>query len=304
MGEQILVTGGCGFIGSHLVDALLADGHTVSVVDNLSTGKRDNLNPAARLIDADIADEARLAEALKGAAVCFHLAAIASVARSVEHWRASTSVNLLGSVAVFEACARNGVPVIYASSAAVYGRPDQLPISERAAVAPASPYGVDKYAMELHARAGGICRGLNSVGLRLFNVFGARQDPNSPYSGVISLFADRARRGDELQIHGDGGQTRDFIHVSDVVEAFRRAPKAASTEAPVFNVATGRQTSISELAAVIVELAQSDSSIRHTERRTGDIARSCGDASALSSALGWSPKVDLRAGLQELFTGA
>ena len=301
MGDRrVVVTGGCGFIGSHLVESLVVDGHAVLVVDDLSTGKSQNLDPAARLIEADVADGDRIAEALDGAQLCYHLAAVASVARSVEAWRASSLVNLIGSVTVFEACANAGVPVVYASSAAVYGRPEATPLREESAVAPASPYGADKLAAELHARAGGHSRGLRSVGLRLFNVFGPRQDPASPYSGVISQFADRARRGANIEIHGDGGQTRDFIHVSDVVDAFRRAPAAASVDAPVFNVASGVETSIAQLAALIVELAGSASALRPAPARPGDIPRSVGDASALAAALDWTPKVSLSAGLEAL----
>jgi UDP-glucose 4-epimerase len=300
MGDRrIVVTGGCGFIGSHLVDSLLADGHTVCVVDDLSTGRQRNLNPAATLIEADVADEDSFAEALHGAGLCYHLAAVASVARSIEAWRASSSTNLVGSVAVFEACARAGVPVVYASSAAVYGAPSRVPLDENAPTAPTSPYGVDKLSAELHARAGGRCIGLASAGLRLFNVYGPRQDPASPYSGVISLFAGRARSGADLDLHGDGGQTRDFIHVKDVVTAFRAAPAAASSNAPVFNVATGVETTVSELAKLIIDLTGASSSIRRAPARPGDIPRSCGDASALR-ALGWSAKVSLREGLANL----
>lgn len=300
MGDRIVVTGGCGFIGSHLADSLVADGHTVIVVDDLSTGLTKNLNPAAKLIEANVADEAGVAEALDGAALCYHLAAVSSVARSVETWRAASLVNLIGSVTVFEACARRGVPVVYASSAAVYGRPDRVPLHETSATAPMSPYGADKLATELHARAGGATRGLRSAGLRLFNVFGTRQDPASPYSGVISQFVDRANRGADIEIHGDGAQTRDFVHVSDVVDALRRAPDAASAEAPVFNVATGAERSISRLAGLVVQLAGSGSAIRHAPGRPGDISRSCGDASALAAALGWAPRVSLEEGLAEL----
>jgi UDP-glucose 4-epimerase len=301
MGDQrIVVTGGCGFIGSHLVDRLVTDGHTVIVVDDLSTGKALNLATPARLIQSDIANVARLTEALEGAQLCYHLAAVASVARSVETWRAASLVNLIGSVTVFEACATAGIPVVYASSAAVYGRPETVPLRESSTTSPTSPYGADKLASELHARAGGSSRGLRSVGLRLFNVFGSRQDPASPYSGVISQFADRAGRGADIEIHGNGNQTRDFVHVSDVVDAFRRAPAAASEEAPVFNVASGSETSISQLAALIVELAGSRSALRPSPARPGDIPRSCGDASALAAALGWAPRVSLRTGLEEL----
>jgi UDP-glucose 4-epimerase len=304
MGDQgfrrILVTGGCGFIGSHLVDRLLAEGCEVRVLDDLSSGTTANLNHHAVLIQGSVLDEAALAHASEGIDACYHLAAVASVSRSVDRWRESTAVNLSGSVAVFELCARLGVPVVYASSAAVYGVPARLPLTEDAPARPISPYGVDKLAMEWHARAGGTCRGLRSVGLRFFNVFGTRQDPASPYSGVISVFVDRARRGDDLSIYGDGQQTRDFIHVDDVVSALCLASAAASTAAPVFNVARGQEMPIAELAELIIRLGRSHSLVRYEPARAGDVVRSCGDSKALSHALGWFPQVSVARGLASL----
>lgn len=300
MGQHSVVTGGCGFIGSHLVDALLRAGHRVTVIDDLSSGRRTNLDPRARLIEASIADPKALTAAMEGADACFHLAAIASVTRSISAWGLSSQINLLGTVNVFEACAANATPVIYASSAAVYGTPAALPLTEAAQTRPVSPYGVDKLAAEWHARAGGACLGLRSVGLRLFNVYGPRQDPASPYSGVISIFIREAMAGRPLAIDGDGSQTRDFVHVSDVVRALIAARGAARAAAPVFNVACGREIAIADLAAQILRLARTPSTIIRRAARNGDIGRSWGDASALAQAVGWEPTTALESGLREL----
>ncbi len=298
--SRILVTGGCGFIGSHLGDRLAADGHEVLVLDDLSTGRRENLAPRARLLEAGLSDAGALTRALDGVDLCYHLAAVASVERSITAWRASTETNLLGSVAVFEHCATARIPVVYASSAAVYGPPARLPLDEAAPARPLSPYGVDKLAMEAHARVGGLCRGLRSFGLRLFNVFGSRQDPASPYSGVISIFLGQARAGAALTLHGDGSQTRDFVHVSDAVEALVRAAGKASTEAPVYNLCRGEATSIRTLARTIVALTGSDSPVAHLPPRAGDLAHSLGDPSPLERLLGWAPARTLEEGLREI----
>jgi len=231
-----LVTGGCGFIGSHLVAALLARGDRVRVLDDLSTGRRENLAPGAELSEGDVADPAAVRAAMAGAAVCFHLAAIASVERGMTEWLTTHRANLSGTIAVFDAARAAGrIPVVYASSAAVYGEQERLPIAEDAPTLPLSAYGADKLGCELHARVAGHVHGVPTMGLRFFNVFGARQDPGSPYSGVISIFCDRMSRGEGVTIHGDGGQTRDFIHVSDVVRGLVAAAGAANVSAPVVN---------------------------------------------------------------------
>ncbi len=212
-----LVTGGAGFIGSHLTDALLAAGHEVRVLDDFSTGHRTNLDARARVITADICDTAALSHGLDRADGCFHLAAIASVARSNEDWVGTHRVNPTGTIAVLDACRARRLPVVYASSAAVYGDVGDAMAAEDRPPAPQTAYGADKYAGELHAAIGWGVHGVPSFGLRFFNVYGPRQDPSSPYSGVISIFADRAARGAPVSVHGDGGQTRDFVYVGDVV---------------------------------------------------------------------------------------
>jgi UDP-glucose 4-epimerase len=251
-----LVTGGAGFIGSHLCDALLAQGDMVRVLDDLSTGNRDNLASGVELVVGDIADASLMGDALKGVAGCFHLAAIASVERGVTDWLDTHRANLTGAITLFDAARRlpAPVPIVYASSAAVYGDATVLPISESAQCRPLSAYGADKYGCELHAGVASHVHGIPTVGLRLFNVYGPRQDPRSPYSGVISIFCDRIRAGTPIDMFGDGEQTRDFVYVADVVTALLAAMRLRPADAPVFNVCTEVATSVHGLAQTIAEL--------------------------------------------------
>jgi UDP-glucose 4-epimerase len=282
-----LVTGGCGFIGSHLCLALIAAGHAVRVLDDLSTGRPDNLAPGAALLRGDVADPAAVQAAMAGVDGCFHLAAIASVERGVQDWLGTHRVNLTGSIAVFDAARAARIPVVYASSAAVYGEQERLPIAEDAPTRPLSAYGADKLGSEQHARVAGAVHGVPTCGLRFFNVFGPRQDPKSPYSGVISIFCGRLSRGEPVTIHGDGAQSRDFVHVSQVVQALQGAMAAADVTAPVFNVCTGRQTSVRELAETIARVAgNTPADIRHGPARSGEIRHSRGDTTRVRTALG------------------
>lgn len=205
-----LVTGGCGFIGSHLASALVAAGHWVRILDDLSTGKRENAPAAAELIVGDVADPSDVAAAMHGVDGCFHLAAIASVQRCVADWAGSHRVNLEGAIHVFDAArrARPGktLPVVYASSAAVYGDNPNTPLDEAAELKPLSAYGADKVGCELHARVAAHVYGVPTIGLRFFNVYGPGQDPSSPYSGVILIFAKRIVAGEELTVFVDGEQ--------------------------------------------------------------------------------------------------
>ena len=212
-----LVTGGAGFIGSHLTDALLAAGHRVRVLDDLSTGRVDNIDHRAAFLEGDIADARAVRRAMDGVDGCFHLAAIASVARGNEEWLGTHRTNLTGAITVFDAAREGRIPVVYASSAAVYGdvgdripREDFLPM-------PRTAYGADKLGCEHHGRVAHLVHGVPTLGLRFFNVYGPRQDPLSPYSGVISIFARLTAEAGELTVHGDGQQTRDFVYVGDVV---------------------------------------------------------------------------------------
>lgn len=305
-----LVTGGAGFIGSHLVEALLARGERVRVLDDLSTGSRANLPDGVELLVGDVADAALARRAMAGVSGCFHLAAVASVQRGNEDWLGTHRSNLTGAVAVFDA-ARDAagpapVPVAYASSAAVFGDNQDLPLTEASAIGPLSAYGADKLGCELHGRVAALVHGVPTTGLRFFNVYGPRQDPRSPYSGVIAIFADRARRGLELRVNGDGGASRDFVYVADVVRHLlaamdRMAAAAARGEragAEVFNVCTGRPTTILELATIIRGLAGSDSPITHGPGRAGDIRLSLGDPAKARRLLGVTAETKVEDGLR------
>jgi UDP-glucose 4-epimerase len=294
-----LVTGGAGFIGSHLCDALIGRGDRVRVLDDLSTGQFANLPAGVELIEGDIADPAATLRATEGVDGCFHLAAIASVERGVKDWLGSHRVNLTGTITIFDAIRRLGskVPVVYASSAAVYGDSQTIPNPETAVRQPLSAYGADKYGCELHAITATHVHGIPTVGLRFFNIYGPRQDPKSPYSGVISIFCERIRNGDPVRIYGDGGQTRDFVHVSGAVAALLAGMRLRPETAAVFNVCTGQATSVAELARLIGELAGKNLNVTHAPPRSGEIRHSLGDPSKMRSGLGLHEMVALRDGL-------
>ncbi len=313
--RRFLITGGAGFIGSHLADALLARGHAVRVLDDLSTGKRENLDPRCELRLGDVAEPEAVRRAMEGVAGCFHLAAIASVARSNEDWIGTHRVNATGTVAVLDAArtaAPGGgpVPVVYASSAAVYGDQGEGPIREAVPLRPRTAYGADKLASELHARVAAEVHGVPTVGFRFFNVYGPRQDPSSPYSGVISLFAARVAAGRPISVHGDGGQTRDFVFVADVVAhllaGMASAERADRPMASVFNVCTGRATRILDLAGQVARAfgLNRDPVLEFGPARTGDIRASLGDPAAATAALGVAVTTGLEAGLAQLAASA
>jgi UDP-glucose 4-epimerase len=299
MAETFLVTGGAGFIGSHLCEALRRRGDAVRVLDDLSSGKRTNLPPETELIIGDVADPDAVLGAMAGVAGCFHLAAIASVSRGVTDWLGTHRANLTGTIAVFDAARRQPtpVPVVYASSAAVYGACTDLPIVESAEPRPLSAYGADKYGCELHGRVASQIHGVPTVGLRFFNVYGPRQDPASPYSGVISIFCDRISRGEPIAMHGDGQQTRDFVAVEDVVGALLAAMALRPADAQVFNVCTSVPTSVMELAETIAGLCRRTLTVQHQPARTGDIRHSLGSRNAARAAFGLADTVPLRVGL-------
>jgi UDP-glucose 4-epimerase len=296
---RFLVTGGAGLIGSHLCEALLARGDTVRVLDDLSTGKRENLPDEVEFINGDITEPALMRDAVKNVAGCFHLAAIASVERGVTDWLGSHRVNLTGTITLFDAVRRlpAKIPVIYASSAAVYGDATVSPITEDTERRPLSAYGADKYAGELHARVACHAHGIPTVGLRFFNVYGPRQDPRSPYSGVISIFCEKLRHGLPLDIFGDGGQTRDFIYVGDAVAALLAAMQHQPPGAQAFNVCSGLPTTILDLARTIAELCSTPLEVRYAPARVGDIRHSLGSPERARDALGLGEPVALRSGL-------
>src|SRR6516162_10549945 len=287
---RFLVTGGAGFIGSHLVHALVAEGHAVRVLDDLSNGRRDNLPQQVELTEADVTDPAAVESALDGVDGCFHLAAIASVARSHVDLLRTHQVNLTGTINVFDQTRpsrrHREIPVVYASTAAIYGNCGSFPVDEESSAAPLSAYGADKYACELHARVAGAIHGVPTIGLRFFNLYGPRQDPLSPYSGVISIFADRLLRGEAVEIFGDGQQARDFTYISDAVCALRCAMHAATTSALVFNVCTGKTTSVLDLAQSMAELCGTELVVHRRPARCGEVRISIGDPQRAVERLG------------------
>ncbi|MBF0284105.1 MAG: NAD-dependent epimerase/dehydratase family protein [Magnetococcales bacterium] len=298
-----LVTGGAGFIGSHLVEALLARGDRVRVLDNLSTGTRDNVPSTCELRVGDIRDFTAVAEAMAGVDGCFHLAAAASVELSNRDWLGTHAVNLTGTIHLFEAARRRGmegrgaVPVVYASSAAVYGDAPHGPLRETETPHPLTAYGADKLGCELHARVAGRVHGVPTLGCRFFNVHGPRQDPASPYSGVISIFMKRAREGRELRIFGDGQQVRDFVYVGDVVAHLLRGMERVNPRGEAINVCTGVPTTILQLAQTILDLWGGRSEIAFLPPREGDIRLSLGDPGRSREVLGLEAKTTLVEGL-------
>jgi UDP-glucose 4-epimerase len=309
--KRYLVTGGCGFIGSHLVDHLVAGGNQVRVLDDLSTGTPAFLPATVELLTGSATEPGTVRAATRNVDGCFHLAAVASVARCNKAWLDSHHTNLSATIRLFElasATSERHFPVVYASSAAVYGEQPVVPLCENMPVQPCSPYGADKASCELHARAGAVARGLTAAGLRFFNVYGPRQRPDSPYSGVISIFAERIRHGRPLTIHGDGDQTRDFVFVDDVVRALVRTMRRLEDAderpmAEVYNVCSGQPTGVRELATRLMALGRSQVPIDYAAPRTGDIRHSVGSPDRLLHAIGIRPSMALDEGLYRTLNG-
>jgi UDP-glucose 4-epimerase len=294
-GDRVLVTGGGGFVGSHLVERLagVAD---VCVLDDFSGGSPEVLSDTVEVHRADVRDEAAVARAIEGAEVAFHQAGAVSVAESVREPERTHAVNVGGTLNVLERAREADCRVVFASSAAVYGEPTATPISETEPLAPESPYGIQKLAADHYVRRYHDLYGLETVALRYFNVYGPRRGTSG---GVVDAFLERARSGEPLRVHGDGSQERDFVHVEDVVDANLRA---ATTDAvgAAYNVGTGTATSVADLAALVADLAGSESDVEHADAREGDIAVSVADVGRAESALGYRPRVSLETGLAEL----
>jgi len=304
---RFLVTGGAGFVGSHLVAALLKQGHVVRVLDDLSSGSRDNLPPQVELILGDVSNPTAVAQAFENIDACFHLAAIASVVRCNTEWVRAQQVNLTGTVNIFDQARRQRhwreIPIVYASTAAVYGDCTAVPIGEQNPVAPLSAYAADKAACELHARVAGGVHRIPTIGLRFFNLYGPGQDPRSPYSGVITLFAKKLTCGEPVDIFGDGEQVRDFIYIGDAVSALGRALPAASTSGPVFNICTGTGTTVRTLAETMAGLYGTDLVACYKPERCGDVRVSIGDPSRAAEHLGFTAETTLTNGLAATLKG-
>ena len=297
-GKRVLVTGGAGFIGSHLV-AALADHNEVVVLDDLSTGSRERVPSDVEFVRGDVRDRETVRTVMDGVDVVFHEAAVVSVSQSVEEPAKTHDINVTGTVNVLEAARATDARVVVASSAAVYGQPESVPISEDAPVTPTSPYGLSKAMCDEYVALYAALYDLDAVGLRYFNVYGPGQT-GGDYSGVISIFFEQAQAGGPLTVHGDGTQTRDFVHVRDVVQANLLAA-ADGVPGAVYNVGTGERVSIQELAELVCDVCGEGSvEVRHVSERTGDIEHSQANIEQIQSALAFEPTVDLKAGLADL----
>lgn len=300
-----LVTGGSGFVGSHLTEGLVANGWRVRIFD--ARHPEDDwfagLDPArVDVVTGDLRDAAALEQAAAGVDVVFHQAAIASVQRSIEHPQETVEVNIGGTVNVLEAARKRHVRrVVVASSAAVYGDGPETPKIETLPVRPLSPYAVSKLAGEQLGAVYGHLHGLETVSLRYFNVYGPRQDPTSPYSGVISRFVDAIGKGDRVTIYGDGEQTRDFVYVGDVVEANMLAASAKGASGTAMNIGSGRATSLNVLLQQLQRLADRSVSVDRLPARPGDIRESVSDVRLAGEVLGFEPRVALEVGLRTVF---
>jgi UDP-glucose 4-epimerase len=296
---HVLVTGGAGFIGSHLCARLVAEGHEVRAFDNLSTGKRTNLAGLdVDLMVGDLRDVDAVEQAVDGAEVVLHHGAIASVAYSMAHPLDEQEVNLVGTLRVLEAARHAGVRrVIFAASAAAYGTDPTVPKTEEMPARPVSPYGLSKVAGEHYCRVWSESFGLETVCLRYFNIFGPRQDPASPYSGVISIFARRMLSGQAPTIFGDGGQSRDFTCVDNVVDANLAAMAAPRAAGGVYNIGTGRAVTLLDLVAALNDILGTNLEPVHGPVRAGDVRSSLAAIDAARRVLGYEPRVGFEEGL-------
>lgn len=301
---RFLVTGGCGFIGSHLVGALLRDGHDVLVLDDLSSGRAEKCDKNATLVIGSVIDERVVGELVARVDGCFHLAAIASVQKCNRELTSSHHVNIGGFLALVAAAQHAGrdVPIVYASSAAVYGDVSQV-ARESVIPKPISHYGCDKLACEQHARVAFLNEACSSIGLRFFNVYGPGQDSSSPYSGVLSIFLDSIASGRMISVYGDGRQTRDFVYVGDVVRAQVSAMRLIESERRrgrrcfgIYNVCSGTATSILDLAETVFTTLGKRSDIIFEPERAGDIRMSVGSGKAAAARLGFAAETSLSVG--------
>ena len=295
-----LVTGGAGFIGSNIVRLLLERGHTVTVLDDLSSGYRTNLDPfpQVRLVQGDVRDAAAVGEAVAGAEVVYHLAASVGNTRSIEHPLIDSGINVMGTLTVLEAARAHGVrKLVFSSSAGIFGELKTLPIAEDHPVEPDTPYGASKLGAEKLCLAYAKLYPLECVCLRYFNVFGVNQRYDA-YGNVIPIFAHRMLRGDPVTIHGDGEQTRDFVNVRDVAEANYRAGESRGVSG-AFNVASGTRVTINALVALMAEASGLTPTVVHGPPRPGDVRHSLADIGQARDRLGFAPTVALGDGLVE-----
>lgn len=301
--RRCLVTGGAGFLGSHLVEALVSQRYQVRVLDDFSTGKRENLRTVLgqiELIEGSVTEKAVVESAVRGCEWVFHLAAIASVQRSLEDPGLTHAVCATGTLNVLDAARRFGVRrVVYAGSSSCYGDQSSGARREDDPLRPLSPYAAAKLAGEMYCQAYWRAFGLETVVLRFFNIYGPRQDPKSPYSGVIALFAAAMSRGCRPTVHGDGLQSRDFVYVADAVQALLLAAQTASACGQVYNIGTGRATTVLDLVRLFNELLGTNAAPEWGPPRPGDVRHSLADISRAQRELGYRPGTPLLEGLRQ-----
>lgn len=313
--KKYLVTGGAGFIGSHLVDALLAQGHSVVVLDDLSSGRLENIYPGygegsaikpirnnLSFVKGSVADQALVLKCLEGVSGCFHLAARLGMTLCKDEWVGTHLINLTATISLFDGIQKCGqiIPVIYASSCAVYGDLGTQALHEDLKVNPVSAYGADKLGCELHAAVANAIYQIPTVGLRFFNVYGPRQRPDTIDSSVISIFIDRIKKGLPLIVFGSGEQTRDFVHVLDVVQHCLFFMKAISNKAAIFNVCTGKAISINHLIKLLEQMNRTPLAVQNAPLRAGDMMAALGDPTKAKAA-GIVNQVPFEAGLRALW---
>ena len=300
MSELSVVTGGAGFIGSHLVDALVARGDRVRVLDDFSTGRPDNLPAGVEVLDGSVTDPAAVVRAVDGAGVVYHLAAMASVAKSLEDPLLCHAICATGTLTVLDAAHRVGVKrVVYAASSSAYGSAsDPAGQGEDTPLNPLSPYAAAKLAGEHYLEAAAACFGLETVRLRFFNIFGPRQRADSPYSGVIAIFTGLLTAGRTPVVHGDGLQVRDFVYVANCVDAILRAGRTPGVSGRVFNVGTGHAVTVLDLVAALNTVLGTSIAPKHGDARTGDVRFSLAKVGRIREGLGFAPEVSFEEGLR------
>ncbi len=303
---KILITGGAGFIGSHLARRFVEQQHEVHIIDNFSSGRRENLAALAgkiELVEGDIRDSTLLSTLSRGVDLIYHQAAVVSVPYSVEHPQETHDVNIQGTLNVLLAARHNEVKrVVFACSSAVYGDDPASPKHEAMAPQPLCPYGVEKITGEYYLNVFHKLYGVETVSLRYFNVFGPRQDPRSPYSGVISIFVDHALKGLTPKIYGDGEQSRDFVYVENIVQANLLAGTSPAAAGRCYNVGCGVATTLNALLRMLSNITHQEIRPEHLDPRPGDIRDSLADISRIKDELGYAPTVDMERGLRELVT--
>jgi UDP-glucose 4-epimerase len=299
--QLFLITGGCGFIGSHLADLLVARGHVVRVLDDLSHGRREHLPRGVEFIEGDVADPVALRRAIQDADGCFHLAAISSVAECHSRWLEAHRTNLTGTINVFDAARRARptmpVPVVYASSAAVYGDQGSALLSETLMPRPISAAGADKAGCELHARIAHAAHRVPTLGLRFFNVYGPRQSAAALHAGVVPYFCERLADRRDISIFGDGDHTRDFVYVADAVAALVAAMERVDRECDMFNICTGTATTILDLARAVGQACGAEPEISFRAPRSSDVRYSAGNPARARERLAFRAGTDLETGL-------